>query len=191
MLRRLFAILLAMVAALIIIGFLLPSSVTVERSHSMDHSPEVLFDVLSDMRHFVQWTPWLDQEPDAGYRLEGPPSGVGATLVWREAFEGGASRMWITAVDRPRQIEFQLELGDNDADGYFTIESDGAAQKVSWGMHMRFGTLDLVGRYVGLMLPGLVGRDFSRGLEQLETYLDESPGRVPGLPDAAGNSLPR
>lgn len=182
MLRRLFAILLSLVIALVVIGFLLPATATVERDRVIDQPPEVLFEVLSDLRHFTRWTPWLDGDDPEAFRLEGPPAGVGATLVWREATEAGASRMWITAVDPMRRIDFDLEFGDNEAEGWFVIESDGLDQRVRWGMTMRFGALDLVGRYVGLMLPGLVGREYEAGLDRLDRYLEDSPGRVPELP---------
>lgn len=183
MLRRLFAVLLSLVIALVVIGFMLPASVVVERQHSMAHSSEVLFEVLADMRHFSQWTPWLGAEGEGTFRIEGPPAGVGATLVWREGTEAGTSRMRIVAVEPSRRIDFDLEFGDNDAEGWFLIEPEGLDQRVTWGLAMQFGALDLVGRYVGLMLPGLIGTEYDRGLQQLEEYLERTPGRVPDLSD--------
>ena len=183
MLRRLFAVLLALVIALVIIGFMLPASVVVERQHSMSNSPEVLFEVLSDLRHFAQWSPWLSGEDERAFRIEGPPAGVGATLIWREGTEAGTSRMRITAVEPDRRIEFDLEFGTNDAEGWFQIEPDSLDQQVTWGLAMQVGAFDLVGRYVGLMLPGLIGGEYTRGLQQLEAYLERSPGAVPDLPD--------
>ncbi len=182
MVRRLFAVLLALVVVLVIIGFMLPASVTVERDRAFDHPPELLYEVLSDLRHFVQWSPWLEGASPDSYRLEGPASGVGATLAWREGADAGASRMWITAVESPRRVEYDLEFGDNDAEGWFLIESDGIGYRVHWGLSMQFGTLDLVGRYVGLMLPGLVGREYDNGLERLDAYLEQAGGQVPELP---------
>jgi len=182
MLRRLFAVLLAMVVVLVIIGFMLPASVTVERDRAFDYPPELLYEVLSDLRHFTQWSPWLDGDSPDSFRLEGPPSGAGATLIWREGADAGASRMWITALERPRRVEYDLEFGENDAEGWFLIEADGIGYRVHWGLSMQFGTLDLVGRYVGLMLPGLVGREYDNGLERLEAYLDQADGQMPELP---------
>jgi uncharacterized protein YndB with AHSA1/START domain len=182
MARRLFAVLLSLVVVLVVVGFLLPASAIVERDRNFEQPPEVLFEVLSDLRHFTRWTPWLDGDDPDAFRLEGPPSGVGATLVWRQATEAGASRMWITAIEPGRRIDFDLEFGENEAQGWFIIEPDGLDQQVRWGLTMRFGALDLVGRYVGLMLPGLVGREYDRGLEQLDEYLQQSPGQVPELP---------
>lgn len=186
MIRKLFGILLAMVVAVIVIGFMLPASVTIERTRVVDHSREVVFEVLGDLRHFTQWVPWLARQPEMSWRLEGPAQGVGAALVWKETPEADESRLWIVHVNDSGRIEMKLELGGNEADSWFeAVEGQGGVE-VSWGMRIEFGALDLVGRYVGLMLPGLVGRDYREGLERLDEYLSRSPGRVPELPEDVG-----
>lgn len=50
-------------------------------------------------------------------------------------------------------------------------------------MRIEFGALDLVGRYVGLILPGLVGSDYREGLDRLDEYLTSGPDPVPELPE--------
>lgn len=183
MIRKLFGVLLALVVVLVVVGFLLPTTVTVERERVVDHSQELVFEVLSDLRHFTQWAPWLAEDRNIDWRLEGPARGAGATLVWNETPEAQASRLWIVGVDPSRRIDMKLELTGNEADSWFKVVSDPGGQTVSWGMQVEFGALDLVGRYVGLMLPGLIGRDYRDGLEQLDEYLSRSPGRVPELPE--------
>lgn len=184
MIRRLFAVLLAIVIVIVLVGFFLPRQVTVERSLVIDQPAEVIFDVMQDMRHFEFWSPWHAADPDAGYRLEGPNAGPGATLVWSDEAGSGAGRMWIVSTNPPQRIDLTMELGDSEVESWFRIEPEGLAQQVSWGMRMEVGTFDLTGRYLGLMLPGLIGRSYSEGLERLDAYLAQSPGRVPPLPDA-------
>lgn len=181
MLRRVFATLLAIVVLVIVVGFLLPRQVVVERSLVIDQPADVIFEVMQDLRHFQQWSPWYAANPEAGYRLEGPAAGPGATLVWSDDGGSGAGRLWIVATDRPSRIDMRMELGDSEVETWFGIEPEGLAQRVSWGMQMEVGTFDLTGRYLGLMLPGLVGRSYSDGLERLADYLGQTPGRVPPL----------
>jgi hypothetical protein len=183
MLRRVFAALLVIVILILIVGFMLPRQVSVERSVVIDQPAEVIYAVLHDFRHFSAWSPWHAKNPDAGYRLEGPPSGIGATLVWSDEDGSGAGRLWIVGVEAPNRIDMKMELGDSQVDSYFRIEPEGLGQRVFWGMAMEFGTFDLTGRYVGLMLPGLVGRSYQDGLERLADYLDQTPGRVPDFPE--------
>lgn len=183
MIRKLFSVLLAAVVVVIIVGFLLPTTVTVERSRVVDHSREVAFEVLGDLRHFTRWAPWLDRHPEPIWRLEGPPQGVGATLVWRETPESEASRLWIVGMESPRRIDLELELGGSAIDSWFDLGDVPNGTEIRWGMQVEFGAFDLVGRYVGLLLPGLVGRDYREGLERLDEYLSRAPGGVPELPE--------
>jgi hypothetical protein len=187
MLRKLFGMLLALVIALLVIGFLLPTTVTIERQRVIEQPRSLVFDVLSDMRHFTQWAPWLTRQPEMTWRLEGPATGVGATLVWNETPESRASRLWIVAVDRPRRIDLEVELSGNPADSWFEVTDAEGGVRVSWGMEIRFGALDLVGRYVGLILPGLVGGDYAEGLERLDAYLADAANGPPALPERLGN----
>ncbi len=188
MIRKLFGVLLALIVALIVIGFLLPTTVVIERERVVDHPREVVFEVLGDLRHFTQWAPWLDRNPEMTWRLEGPEQGVGATLVWQETAEAEASRLWIVGVDRPRRVDMMMELGGSEAETWMEVADGDGGREVRWGMRIEFGALDLVGRYVGLILPGLVGSDYREGLERLDEYLARFPGRVPALPeDLAGD----
>lgn len=184
MVRKLFGILLAMIVVLIVIGFMLPTTLVVERSRVIDRSPEVLFEVLSDLHHFTQWAPWLVRNPDMDWRLEGPDRGVGATLVWRETPESGESRLRIVGTTSPERVDLILEMADTEFENWFHVTPEAGGQRVSWGMRAQFGALDLVGRYVGLILPGLIGNDYREGLERLEAYLEQSPGGVPRLPES-------
>ncbi|TVS12317.1 MAG: hypothetical protein EA419_05125 [Wenzhouxiangella sp.] len=191
MLRRLFAVLLAIVILILVVGFFLPRQIVVERSLVIDQPAEVLFEVLQDFRHFRHWSPWLDRVSAADFRLEGPPAGTGATLVWSGESDGGGGRMWIVSVSPPQRIDLALELGETEAEGYFLIdESAGFGHEVTWGLRFEVGTFDLVGRYIGLMLPALIGPDYQQGLVRLSEYLDQTPGRVPdvGDPEEEGSS---
>ncbi len=182
MLRRLFAILLAIVIIIILVGFMLPRAITIERQQLIDQPREVVFEVLQDFRHFSAWSPWYAANPDAGYRIEGRPSGVGAILTWSDEGGSGQGRLSIVAMDPPDRIDMRMELGESEADSYFLLEPEGLGQRVTWGLRVEFGTFDLIGRYIGLLLPAMIGRSYSEGLERLDDYLGRTPGQVPDPP---------
>ena len=183
--KRILSVLLAIVLLILLVGFMLPREVTVQRSQSIEASPEAVFAVLNDLRYFNQWSPWAQRDPEASYRLEGPASGPGSTLVWDG--QGGGGRLWIVDAHRPERVDLMMELGDATVDTGFNIRaSDGASNggsEVTWTMQARFGALDLTGRYIGLMLPALVGPDYRRGLERLAAYFDAHQGQRPPVPD--------
>lgn len=186
--RRLFALFLGLAIVVVVTGFFLPRVVTIERSVLVEYPQEAVFEVLQDFRHFTQWSPWFERVPDAGFRLEGPAAGVGSTLVWTDEAGSGQGRLWIVATDPPRRVDLQLELGDTEAEGFFVVRpvAEGG-QRITWGLRVEVSTFDLVGRYIGLILPALVGSEYAEGLDRLVAYLDRHNGRppVPSLPEEA------
>lgn len=176
MIRTAFLALLTLVAVLVIGGFFLPRETVIERERVIDQPRELVFQVLADLRHFQQWSPWFDHIPEADIRTEGIPGGIGSALVWSDERSGTSGRMWIVALSALERIDLDLELGDNEAEVHFSLaESAASGYRVAWGMRVEVGMLDLVGRYAGLLLPRLVGRDFDQGLERLERYLADMP----------------
>jgi len=183
MARRLLSVLLAIVVAVILVGFFLPREVLVQRSVVIDTPPQMAFEVLDELAYFNAWSPWYARNAEADYRLEGPASGQGAALSWSEREGSETGRLWITASMPPERVELKMELGETGSDHFFSIQPADGGSEVAWGMRMRFGALDLTGRYIGLMLPSLVGGDLRRGLEQLKDLLERHPGTMPPRPD--------
>ena len=185
MIRIAFVILLGLVIGLVIVGLFLPREIVIERDRVIDHPREIIFEVLQDFRHFPQWSPWFDHGPSTEFRFERPGSGIGSSMVWHEPRSDRGGRLWIVGLSRLETIEMQLELGEVDSEMTFRV--DRAAEpgyRVSWTLRMEVGALDLVGRYTGLLLQRLVGRDYAEGLDRLGRYLDQTPGRVPPLASA-------
>ncbi len=183
MIRIVFTMLLGLVIAVLVIGSFLPRQIVIERDRVIDQPREIIFEVLADLRHFAEWSPWFEQTNDMDLRIEGPPSGIGSTLVWSDRRSDRGGRLWIVGLSRSERIDLDLELGENEAELYFLLApSAEPGYRVTWGMRMEVGALDLVGRYAGLLLHRLVGRDYEAGLENLARHLDQTPGRVPELP---------
>lgn len=190
MIRSAFLILLGIVISLVIFGLFLPREIVIERDRVIDHPREIIFEVLQDFRHFPHWSPWFDHSPNTEFRFERPGSGIGSSMTWIEPRSGRSGRLWIVGSGRLNSIEMQLELGEVESEMAFRIEQ--AAEfgyRVSWAMRMEVGALDLVGRYTGLLLQRLVGRDYDEGLDRLARYLDQTPGSVPTLPNADDDEL--
>ena len=55
-------------------------------------------------------------------------------------------------------------------------------------MRVEFGTFDLTGRYIGLMLPGNDWQGLTaKGLERLASYLEQAGGQVPEVPPVSAD----
>ncbi len=181
LIRRLFLFLLGVAIILVIGGFLLPTTVETQRDIEIQRSPGAVFEVLDGFEHFPEWSPWLRNRPDMEYTRSGPDRGAGARLEWSDGVgDAGDGRLTILDSREAEQIDMELELQERyRSDSRFELEPVAGGTRVTWAMSMEFGTFDLVGRYLGLMLPGLIGRDYQLGLEALRDYM-EQPGEVGG-----------
>ena len=171
MLRKVFLSLLGLLLVLVVIGFLLPRQATFERSLVIDQPAAAIFDVLVDMDQFMAWSPWGEAQGIENWWVEGQRGdATGGTLVW-QGQGGQQGRLWVVSTDRPRRIDLQMELDDNVVDTFYRIEPEGFGQRVSWGMSLEFGMFDLTGRYVGQILPRMIGGSYDQGLANLAEYL--------------------
>jgi carbon monoxide dehydrogenase subunit G len=53
------------------------------------------------------------------------------------------------------------------AGAYFDLEAEGEGTRVTWTVEMDMGN-NPVGRWMGLMMDGMVGKDFDAGLANLK-----------------------
>jgi hypothetical protein len=173
--RLIFRVLLVLLILLAVIGLLLPSSASVERSIVIDAPAEAIFPHINGMRAFHTWSPWADVDPQTRYRFEGPEHGVGSRMVWQSGDDQvGRGSQEITASIPNERVDMQLEFGDKgDGRATFLLEPDGASTRLRWQFDTDFGW-DVFGRYVGLMLDSMIGSAYSKGLKTLKAQLEEA-----------------
>jgi carbon monoxide dehydrogenase subunit G len=158
------------VAALV--GLMLPRHVRVERSIVVNAPPAAVFEILNSFRQFNEWSPWAQLDPDAKYSVEGPVSGVGATLRWvgDPATLGSGSQAIVES--RPSElVRMAIDFGPTRAAGTFTLKPDGSGTRVVWTLETDLG-MNPVSRYFGRMLDGMIGGDFERGLQKLKRFAE-------------------
>jgi len=162
------------VALLIVIGLMLPSAPRVERQVQIQAPPATVFALVNDFRQINKWSPWVDTDPNALYTISGPPRGVGATLTWDGHTAGQGSQVIIESEPSFRVVS-KLDLGSpGQTTGTFEFLQTEKGTLVIWSFESDFG-FNLVGRYFGLMLDGIVGPDYEKGLQNLKTMAELLP----------------
>lgn len=175
-LKKLLVVLLALAAAFVVGGFLLPSSTHVERTVSIARPPGEVYALLNSWKRFNEWSPWYARDPKAAYTYEGPASGVGASMAWAsEKSDVGKGRQTIVESVPDRRIVSKLQFeGQGDAMAFFALAPDGAGTRVTWGFDVDHGH-DLVSRWFGLLFDRMVGPDYEAGLAKLKTVAEAPP----------------
>lgn len=157
------------IALLAAISFALPGAVTVQRSITVNASPEKIFPLVNDLRKFNEWSPWAPRDPKAVFEFNGPEAGVGASMTWQsEKSDVGSGTMEIIESEAPKRVLTALDFGEKGwANSRFVLEPSGGGTKVTWGFETEFGN-NPVKRWMGLMFDSWIGADYEEGLKRLK-----------------------
>jgi hypothetical protein len=134
MIKKLFYFLLAIIALILIVAALLPSSYTVERSVEIAKPPEVVYPLVADYNNWLKWSPWPKMDPEAKHTVTGTPGAPGHSWSWEGETSGVGSMTLASAVEN-RSVQAKLvfkEPMESEADDSILLEPTPAGTKVTW-----------------------------------------------------------
>ena len=147
-------------------GFLLPSTMHVERSIVVDAAPEDIYPLISDFeRGWSRWNPFVDEDMEVTYA--GSESGVGAQQRW--VYDDGDGTMTITEADPARGVEFDLVMMQESfrIEGSLLCERTQGGTKLTWTDEMDIGG-NPYSRYMALVIGASIGDHFEEGLATIK-----------------------
>ena len=165
---------LASLVALILIGFTLPRTHSIEVSREIDAHQATIFALVNDFHRFTLWAPWADTDPNARFIYSGPTRGEGATVTWDGAIVGSGTQTIVAS--RPFDlVDIVINAGETgEARTWFRLEPGTGTTIVHWGFEADHG-MNIVGRYFASMLGSVVARDYEAGLVNLEELAESLP----------------
>ena len=83
MIKRILIGIVSLIVILVAVSQLLTGDVHVERRITINAPPQAIFPMLNSLKNTEKWSPWLEREPKAELKYDGPPAGVDAKLTWR------------------------------------------------------------------------------------------------------------
>ena len=176
MLRWLGIAIVGIVVLAVIVAFFLPRHAIVTRSVEIAAPPSAIYPIVSDLRRFNEWSPWADIDPAAVYTFTGPIDGVGQTLNWESKDEKvGSGSMAIAAVEPDKRVDMSIDFGSQGtALASLALEPAASGTKVTWGLDSDLG-LNPIARYFGMMMDGMIGPDYEKGLARLKAVAETPP----------------
>ena len=165
---------LASLVALVLIGFTLPRTHSIEVSREIDAHQATVFALVNDFRRFTLWAPWAGADPNARFIYSGPTRGEGATVTWDGAIVGSGTQTIVES--RPFEyVDIAINPGETgEARTWFRLEPGIGTTIVHWGFEADHG-MNIVGRYFASMLGSVVARDYEAGLANLEELAESLP----------------
>jgi len=166
---------LAVIILLLIISFFLPSKTTVERSRVVKASPEAVYAQIADLKNWDNWMPWNKIDPNMQKTWGEKTEGTGAQYSWvSENRNVGKGSITLTKCE-PSMIETELLFeGMNPGKGFYKLEPADGGTKVTWSMESNMGNNPLY-KFMSLMMDGMIGPEFEKGLNDLEIAAQANP----------------
>lgn len=161
------------IGLVILLGYLRPRHVIVERHQDIAAPPEAVWPHLIDLRAFHEWSPWTGRDPEMTVDYTGPDRGVGQVMSWKSEKRGvGNGRMELIEAEDGARTRAALDFGDlGTAESWFMLTPRGTGTQVTWGLNADMGANPL-GRWMGLMMDRWVGADYEAGLANLKAKVE-------------------
>ena len=139
----------------------------VERSATIDASPDEVYAAVSDLATWPAWGVWFEREPGMVTDYNEQTAGLGAWYTWTG--KDGTGRLEIVEVDPGKMMRTQIDFeGMGSSAGNWKFEPDGNGTKVTWGMS---GEMPYTMRWMASSMEKYVGPDFDKGLANLSAYM--------------------
>ena len=172
----------ALVGAVLLYAATKPDTFHVQRSISIQATPEKIFAVLNDFHQTASWSPYEKKDPAMKRAFSGPESGKGAVYQFEGNKEVGKGRLTITDTTPSSKVVIALDM-DEPFEGHniveYTLNAKGGSTDVTWAIH---GQQPFIGKVISLFIDcdKMIGKDFEVGLANLkavsETDLKASTG---------------
>lgn len=169
------AVVVLIVVVLAIAIAMQPTDYHIERSLTMNASPEKVFAQVNDFHNWDAWSPWLKVDPNAQGTFEGPPSGEGAIFRWAGNDEVGEGSMTILESKPHELIRIKLAFikpFEDQATTDFHFQPQGDQTEVTWTMD---GKNDFLGKAMCLLffdMDEMIGGKYDEGLATMKKIVE-------------------
>ena len=160
-------ILILLIALFFVIALFLPSSLRMEESIIINKPASLVFKQVNNFRNWETWSPWQETDPGMEITYSGPDLGVGASYSWVSPIHGNGQMTIMESVPYEKIIN-ELDFMEQEivyTNFYFEETEEGT--RVTWITEIPHLSYP-VERYFGLVMPGMMKKFFSAGLENLK-----------------------
>jgi effector-binding domain-containing protein len=164
----------ALIALVLLGGFLIPGQSRFLVSADIDAPRATVFALVNDMRRRNLWSPVTATDPNARVIFFGPARGVGSTITW-DGTISGSGRQSISESRPFDYVETIINIGEaSESRTWFELAEGAGFTRVRWGFEHDYG-LNVVGRYLGLMVTGVIRSDYEADLLGLKEMAESLP----------------
>lgn len=190
-LKYFFFLVLIVIIGLAIYIAIQPNSFEVSRERHLEAPAPVIYEHVIDFKNWESWSPWKEKEPDLKIYYPEQTKGVGGHYSWEG--KDGYGKMKTLNADKNKSIKQEIQFEDFDpSEVLWSFETSEKNQtKVTWTM--KSNNVPFIFKGFAAFsggFDGMIGPDFERGLEKLDSLTLEEIKRysiqINGLTEHGG-----
>jgi hypothetical protein len=174
-----FYIILAIIAIMVVLLLILiatrPSEFRIERSTSIQSSPETIYPHIHNVKLMNEWSPWAKIDPEIKMTYSDKLTGPGAFYQWIGNKKVGEGKVTVLEESLNQSVAMRIDFlrpfkCTNNAD--YSLTRDGPQTRMTWGMT---GKLNFIMKLMGMFMSmdAMVGKDFEKGLNNLKAIVEK------------------
>ena len=180
------AVIAALVGVFLVMVFMQPSKLHVERSIVINATTASVFAEVNDFRRWDNWSPWAKLDPNVKNSFKGPKMGKGAMFHWDGNDDVGEGSMEIVASEPSERIAIDLRFirpFEDRSDVQFHFKPQGEQTEVTWTME---GENNFVAKVMCLFMDfeKMIGADFEKGLASMKQSVESLKREPANTPDS-------
>src|SRR5215475_8994740 len=109
--KKILLVIVVLIAGVLVYAATTPDTMHVERSASIDASPDKVLPLINDFHQWTGWSPWEKLDPQMKRTYSGAASGPGAVYEWSGNSDVGSGRMEITSVSADK-VAINLDFNE-------------------------------------------------------------------------------
>ncbi len=175
MLKTALMVAVLLIATVLIYAATKPNTFRVQRTASINASPDKVFEFINDFHTWASWSPWEKKDPAMKKIHSGAPQGKGAALEWDGNKDVGTGRMEVLESVPASKVVIKLDFlkpfeAHNQAEFIFTPNA--SSTQVTWAMH---GPQPFMMKVMDILMnmDKMVGKDFEEGLANLKALAEK------------------
>jgi effector-binding domain-containing protein len=168
--------LLIVLILLVILSYLLPKNIKVERSLFIKADAAVVFDQINTLKNWEQWSPWHKIDSLMVLTYSGPEAGKDAVYEWKSEHPNvGNGKLTILSSTPFDSIVVEMDFNEKGkSEGGFIIVKADSGVTLTWNLRSNLGN-NPISRYFGLFMDKMIGPDFEKGLKSIKTISEAMP----------------
>ncbi len=158
-----------------IVGFvaMLPDTIALSRSIEVNAAPIDVAPYAEDLKHFVEWSPWRDIDPDLTQTWSESTTGIGAWYAWTGNDDVGEGKQTITELGEGKVVHdlHFIRPFEDHATSTITWTGNADTTTITWAFEQQAGLGTKAANLV-LDIEGMLGKDYEKGLADMKPLVE-------------------